>query len=92
MVKLSKHLRAPDRPSWVLGVGVGEAQKTQALSPGSWSFGSRMQVLHRKVSVMRDAASLATKELCDCLSLSLQVVICRALPWTLCSVEVTVLS
>lgn len=42
---------------------MGETQKTQALSPGSWSFGSKMQVLHRKASVRRGVASFATEEL-----------------------------
>lgn len=52
------------------GVG-GKAQKTQTLSPGSWSLGSRMQVLHKELSVMGGAASFATEELCDCSSLRL---------------------
>lgn len=61
LIKLSKHWRVPHRPCPVLA-----GQKMQALSPGSLSSGcGRMQVLHRKVFVIRSAASFATEELCD---------------------------
>lgn len=91
VIKLSKHSRAPLRPSLVPGT-----QKAQALSLGSLSSVSRMQVLHRKVSVTSDVAGLPLRN-CETwgkcsLSLSLRVVVCRALPCSFCSVGVTALS
>lgn len=84
MIKLSKHSRAPLRPSLVPGT-----QKAQALSLGSLSSVGRMQVLHRKVSVTRDAASSPLRN-CETwgkgsLSVSLRVAVCRALSCSLFS-------
>ena len=84
VIKLSKHSRAPLRPSLVPGT-----QKAQALSLGSLSSVGRMQVLHRKVSVTRDAASSPLRN-CETwgkgsLSVSLRVAVCRALSCSLFS-------